>query len=100
MAMRRYQFLLLEEHSSLGVSLLSEPLFLANWLLARDVYSWTLLSLDGEPVRSSSGVVQPVDGDVESAVVGEPLFVVASFDGKSVTSDPRLLSVLRRRAPW
>ena len=96
--MKRFQFLLLEEHSTLSVSLLSEPLFLANWLLAKKAYGWSLLSLDGKPVRSSSGVMQPVEGVAEEAPAGDPLFVLASFDGKTVASDERLLNLLRRRA--
>ena len=82
--MTRYQLLLLDDFSALGVSLLSEPMFLANWLLARKAYSWTLLSMDGAAVRASSGVLQPVDGAADEAPNGEPLFVIASFDGKAV----------------
>lgn len=97
-AMTHYRFLLLDDHSTLGVSLMSEPLFLANWLLGREAYAWSLVSLDGRPVRSSSGTMQPVDGAAEDTPEQDPLFVVASFNGKRVTSDPALLSLLRRRA--
>lgn len=96
--MRHFRFLLLEDYSALGVSLLSEPLFLANWLLAKKAYRWSLVSLDGKPVRASSGAVQPVDGAADKSPLDDPLFVVASFNGKAVTSDPRLLALLRRRA--
>lgn len=98
MTTQRFQFLLLEEHSALGVSLLSEPLFLANWLLAQKAYDWLLTSLDGGSVRASSGKMQPVDAPVDALPHDEPLFVVASFNGKAVTSDSQLLSMLRRRA--
>ncbi|MEQ8666421.1 MAG: GlxA family transcriptional regulator [Rhodospirillales bacterium] len=97
-AMTHFRFLLLEDHSTLGVSLMSEPLFLANWLLGRNVYAWSLVSIDGQPVRSSSGVMQAVDGMAENVPEQDPLFVVASFNGKSVTSNPTLLNLLRRRA--
>ena len=96
--MTRYQFLLLDEFSTLGVSLMTEPMFLANWLLGHQAYSWSMVSLDGQPVRSSSGSLQAVNGTVEDASAQDPLFVVASFDGKAVTSNSTLLNLLRHRA--
>lgn len=95
---KRFHFLVLEEHSALGVSLLSEPLFLANWLLAKDAYAWTTVSLDGGPVQASDGSLQSVDGSVDVVAEDDPLFVVASFNGKAVTADAKLLNLLRRRA--
>ncbi|MEQ8442106.1 MAG: GlxA family transcriptional regulator [Alphaproteobacteria bacterium] len=93
---RRFQFLLLDEFSSAGLYLMTEPLFLANWLLGRDAYSWTILSLDGSPARSSSAMIHPVDGSMDDCRMDAPLFVLASFNGKALTGDRKLLALLRR----
>jgi len=68
-----------------GFSLLSlaatmEPLRAANRVSGRALYDWRLLSPDGRPVLSSSGVSIPVTAALEPKSPREALVVVAAFE--------------------
>ena len=94
----RYGLLLVPGFSSLAVHLVTEPLFIANWLSGRKLFEWTTLSVDGLAVRPSSG--RPVA--VDAPLSGEPrtgldtVFVVASFEVSDPVRDQRLTDWLRR----
>ncbi|MCC6002608.1 MAG: GlxA family transcriptional regulator [Pararhodobacter sp.] len=92
------QFLLMPRFSTLGLALLSEPLFLVNWLLGRDRYSWCLLSMDGAPVRSSDGQFHQVSGGLTDIRSDRATFVLASFEAKAHCRAPELAAVLREAA--
>jgi len=79
-SVRKLALLLLPEFSNFGLSAVTEPLFVANWLAQDAMFEWQTISDDGEPVRASSGGVVPVDGDLALAAGCESLFVLASFD--------------------
>lgn len=53
---RRFVFLLADGLSMMSLSSAIEPLRSANRLAGDTLYDWTLVSLDGEPVHSSSGI--------------------------------------------
>jgi AraC family transcriptional regulator, carnitine catabolism transcriptional activator len=72
--------LLLPEFSHFGLAAVTEPLFVANWLVQGSVFQWRTLSDDGQPVRASNGSEVPVDGDLALAAGCASLFVLASFD--------------------
>lgn len=95
-----FQFLVLPEFSTLGLSLLTEPLFLANWLSGRELYRSSICSIDGQPVRTSSGTIQSVDHEIIVENASGPVFVLASFAGKSLLSDRKHRNVLRRLAAF
>lgn len=57
-----------------------EPLRAANRIAGRVLYSWRLLSLDGEPVETTAGIAMPVDGAFKPANETNPLFVVSSYN--------------------
>nr|WP_246206498.1 GlxA family transcriptional regulator [Propylenella binzhouense] len=44
-----------------------EPLRIANRMIGRDVYRWSLVSLDGEPARASNGIRLAVDMSLREA---------------------------------
>jgi AraC family transcriptional regulator, carnitine catabolism transcriptional activator len=90
--------LLLPEFSQLGLAAVTEPLFVANWLNGQTLYRWRTLSLDGRPVRSSSGQRLPVDAGIAGESRFDMLLVLASFDVKRLTRDRALKSWLRRVA--
>src|SRR5215475_7750820 len=90
--------LLLPDFSQLGLAAATEPLFVANWLSGRALYRWQTLSLDGRPVRSSSGQRVPVDAGVAAASRFDMLLVLASFDVKRLARDHALKAWLRRVA--
>jgi transcriptional regulator GlxA family with amidase domain len=81
------------------VSLLSlastiEPLRAANRVSARPVYRWRLVSADGAPVVTSSGLPIAVQAAFDPGAVPGALIVVASFNVFH-HSTPKLLSGLR-----
>jgi AraC family carnitine catabolism transcriptional activator len=94
----RLALILVPGFSHLGLSLVTEPLFIANWLARRTVYHWTTLSADGLAVPSSSGIMLPVDQPLMPATPFDIALVVASFDPRSGAADSRVLQWLRRAA--
>lgn len=95
---REIQFLLMPRFSSLGLMLLTEPLFLANWLLGEDRYSWRLLSVDGARVPSSDGQTHGVSDSLEALRPDCSTFVLASFEAKTQCRAPGVASALRQVA--
>jgi AraC family carnitine catabolism transcriptional activator len=77
---RKLALLLLPEFSNFGLSAVTEPLFVANWLAQDTVFEWRTVSDDGKPVRASNGGIVSVDGDLALAAGCSSLFVLASFD--------------------
>ena len=51
----KYAFLTLANYSLIAVANAIEPLRMANRLVGKDVYDWSVMSLDGAPSESSSG---------------------------------------------
>jgi AraC family transcriptional regulator, carnitine catabolism transcriptional activator len=78
--MHRLGLLLLPEFSNLGLAAVTEPLFVANWLVQRPLFQWQSISADGKPVRASNGAVVAVDGDLSSLRECHSVFVLASFE--------------------
>ncbi len=77
--LQRFGFLLLPEFSTLCLANAVEPLRAANTLADGAHYHWSLVSMDGEPVASSSAVHVAVDGGLESLSGCDALFVIASY---------------------
>ena len=96
--MYRLAFVLLPEFSNLGLAAAVEPLFVANWLAQDALFAWTLVSVDGEPVKASNGMRIPVDGDLGLGEGCGTVFVLASFDALTAVRNPRLLRWLKRQA--
>ncbi len=84
--MRKLAFLVLPEFSHLGLAAAIEPLFVANWLAQRTVFDWTVISVDGKPVRASNQMMISVQGDIASASDAKTVFVLASFQPASFES--------------
>ena len=94
----RIAFVLLSDFSNLGLAAAVEPLFVANWLTKRRVFHWQFLSLDGQPVRASNGMLTPVEAILESPQRFGAVFVAASFNATAHAQNVRLLNWLRRAA--
>lgn len=76
----RHGFLLLPQFSNLCLANAVEPLRAANHFAVSRLYDWSLLSMDGNPVTTSSGLTIAADaalGEVERLDI---LFVVAGYD--------------------
>lgn len=94
---KHYCFLLLPEFSNLCLSNSVEPLRAANSFLNELGYKWTLVSMDGSSVRSSSdfdiSVSASIDDILDGGVTG--LFVLASYNYKKY-SDTDVVKKLRQ----
>lgn len=62
---REFVFLVLANFTHLAFSAALEPLRIANQLSQKPLYRWSIVSEDGGPVLSSSGVSVNVDGPLE-----------------------------------
>ncbi len=96
-ARQDFSFLLFEPFSNHVLANVLEPLRAANDLLGREVYRWQFLTLDGQPVESSSGL--PVS---PHAVLGEEkpsdyLVLLPSYGYRQLTG-PALRRGLRAAA--
>ena len=72
-----------------------EPLRLANRLAEKQLYKWTLHSLDGQPVAASNGILTMVNGDLEAVSQDAAIIVCGGLNIQHHT-DKRLLSWLRK----
>ena len=92
----RIAFVLLSDFSNLGLAAAVEPLFVANWLTKRPAFHWRFLSLDGQPVRASNGMLTAVDASLENPQAYAAVIVAASFNTAAHAQNARLLNWLRR----
>jgi AraC family transcriptional regulator, glycine betaine-responsive activator len=89
-----------------GFSLMSlaatlEPLRAANRVSGRALYDWRLLSPDGRPALSSSGLPIPVAAALDPKSRRDALIVVAAFEAERRAAGlaTRLRAVARARTP-
>ena len=92
---RRFGFYLVPKFSFIAFINALEVLRIANRLAEGAPYSWTVVSLDGEPVQASNDMVAMVDGALKSTGPLDALFVCASFDPHRYC-DREALAHLRR----
>jgi len=62
---RSFVFFLIPDFTMVAFASALDPLRLANRMLGYEAYTWRLASIDGRPVRASSGVVCAVDTSLE-----------------------------------
>lgn len=80
----------------LSLSLVTEPLRVANRECPRPVFRWRVLSVDGRKPRSSSGRALEIDGPLDETRT-DAVILLASYSPDRMKSDA-LLGWLRRRA--
>ncbi len=98
--MKHYCYLLLPEFSALCLFNSIEPLRAANSFIEGPGYQWSLISMDGQAVTSSSGFEVRVDFSVDEMMEGEGeqpdvLLVLASYNYQRHTT-PAVVSALRQ----
>ncbi len=93
----RLAYLLLPQFSLMAFSAACEPLRAANQLSGRTLYDWVLVSADGAPVTSSSGLASLVHHAVADAPAVDLAVVCASFEPRAAATPP-VLTWLRRLA--
>lgn len=82
-----YGFLLLEEYSLISLASAIEPLRMANRILAKDYYSWVIITETGEPVRASDGIDINTNASIKDSQIIEKLDVVFVCGGINVESN-------------
>ena len=98
----RVSFLLLPKFSLMAFSSAFEPLRVANRMGGRELYSWSIVSADGEPVACSGGLETVADRSIDDSAIMDMLVVLASFDPEESLSR-KTLTWLRRvsgRGTW
>lgn len=93
----RYAYLTLPNYSLIAVANALEPLRMANRLVGQDVYQWTVISVDGQPVQASSGLTLTPTGALDTLGAVDILFVCGGINVREAVS-PALLTGLRRLA--
>ena len=88
-------FLLVADFSLIAFASAIEPLRLANRAMGRELYRWRLLSIDGQPVIASGGMMVHVDGAARDLDRLKVLIVCSGIDVQRNT-DEKLIALLRR----
>lgn len=91
----RFGFLTLPNYSLIAVTNALEVLRMANRVAGRDIYEWSIASLDGRPVAASSGLELTPTVALDKVGKVEILFVCGGIDVRAAVSAP-LLTALRR----
>lgn len=94
---QRIGFFLVPNFSMMALSSATEPLRAANRMSGKALYSWHLISADGETVSSSSGFSLLPEASMTSSIVIDQLFVVASIGVENYRNEP-VFDFLRRYA--
>ena len=93
----RIGFLLFEGFSNMVLASAIEPLRAACDLSGQELVAWQLLTVDGEPVRSSSALVLQPRGALSGASELDILFVVVGYGAREHCSG-QVLSALKLAA--
>ena len=94
---QRMGYFLVPQFSMMALSSATEPLRAANRVAGKPLYSWHLISADGQPVSSSSGFAMQAECALSSALEFNHLFVVASI-GVHEYKNAQVFDILRRYA--
>ncbi len=93
----RVGFLLIDNFTLAALASTIEPLRMANQLTSTELYTWQLLSRDGETVKASDGLRISPDGSIADKKVFDIVIVVGGVDiTRSYTS--REVSWLQQQA--
>jgi AraC family transcriptional regulator, glycine betaine-responsive activator len=93
----RYAFLTLPNYSLIAVANALEPLRMANRLVGKEIYEWSIISMDGRAAEASSGLTLNPTGVLDKLGAVDILFVCGGINVRESVS-PSLLTALRRLA--
>jgi transcriptional regulator GlxA family with amidase domain len=94
---RVFGLLLIDGFALMSYASVMEPFRAANVLAGRELYRWSHISLDGQPVRASNGASLLADRQVGDALDCDTLFVFAAGD-PAAFADAATFAWLRRLA--
>ncbi len=87
-ATTRIGFYLVPHFSMMAFSSAIEPLRMANQVAGKELYDWTLISSDGEPVIASNGLPFVVQHGTDSRERYDAVFVCAGINVHQVHDEP------------
>jgi len=93
----KFAFLTLPRYSMIALANAVEPLRMANIIMGRSVYQWSIVSLDGEPSTASNGLQLSPTLPLERAGAVDILFVCGGVNVQQAVS-AKLLAALKRLA--
>src|SRR6202162_625772 len=93
----KYAFLTLPNYSLIAVANALEPLRMANRLVGKEIYQWSVVSMDGHAAHASSGLNLSPTGALDKLGPVDILFVCGGINVRDAVS-PALLTALRRLA--
>jgi AraC family transcriptional regulator, glycine betaine-responsive activator len=93
----KYAFLTLPNYSLIAVANALEPLRMANRLVGKEVYEWSVITLDGHAAHASSGLNLSPTGALDKLGAVDILFICGGINVRDAVS-PALLTALRRLA--
>lgn len=93
----RFAFLTLPRYSMIALTNAVEPLRMANLVARKEVYEWSIASLDGKPTLASNGLQLTPTVPLDSVKSVDILFVCGGLDVQSAVS-AEVVSALRRFA--
>ena len=76
----RVGFLLIDNFTLIALATAVEPLRMANQLAGTELYSWKLLTVEGEPARASDGITMVPDASIQEEHSFDLVIVVAGID--------------------
>lgn len=94
--MKTINIVLGEAFSLVSLSMVTEPLRVANRESPKPLFQWRLLSVDGKRPKSSSGLALDIDGPLDEAKA-DVVILLASYSPDKLRSEG-FLNWLRRRA--
>ncbi len=84
----RYGFLLTPMYSMIAISSAIEPLRMANRLSEKQLYDWPVITLDGEPVAASNGLMVTPSHAIDDIPELDILFICSGVDVSKAFSKP------------
>lgn len=93
----RLGFLLLDNYTLLAFSSAIEVLRMANQISNRNLYEWTIYTLDGQPVKASCGLEVTPQGSITEGCPVDTLFLCSGIEVRNVW-DKHLKFLLRKFA--
>ncbi len=97
----KYAFLVFDGFSNMVLASAIEPLRAARDISGPGSFSWSVLSLTGAPVTSSSGLVLNCEGRLHGTERLDALFVIAGYGAQRLASPAvvKALQLAARRSP-
>ena len=94
---QRFVFLTLPQYTMIALASAIDALRMANRVSKRELYEWSLATVDGEPAVASNGLAMAPTVPIDNIGPANIVFVVGGIQVEKATT-PNVLAVLRRLA--